>query len=196
MKRKKLLSILLILTLLSPVFADEWDDFSTVDKLWDSQQTVTNQEFEQVMDKLEEKSKQKEEKKIIKKRKKIFGNGTTLHDEINPDLTNIPELTSLQTNNDGVLINVPVDVIIDGKELEKGFYNVVGEKNSEDNKLYLNFYQSQFFKGKIELTEVSDDYGEELIDFAKILPFNDSYVKLIFGSIDFNAYAFIPYLNK
>ena len=196
MKRKKLLSILLILTLLSPVFADEWDDFSTVDKLWDSQQTVTNQEFEQVMDKLEEKSKQKEEKKIIKKRKKIFGNGTTLHDEINPDLTNIPELTSLQTNNDGVLINVPVDVIIDGKELEKGFYNVVGEKNSEDNKLYLNFYQSQFFKGKIELTEVSDDYGEELIDFAKILPFNDSHVKLIFGSIDFNAYAFIPYLNK
>ena len=196
MKRKKLLSILLILTLLSPAFADEWDDFSTVDKLWDSQQTVTNQEFEQVMDKLEEKSKQKEEKILNKKRRKIFGNGTTLHDEINPDLTNIPELTSLQTNNDGVLINIPVNVIIGGKELEKGFYSVVGEKSSHDKKLYLNFYQSQFFKGKIELTEINDDYGEELIDFAKILPFNDSHVKLIFGSIDFNAYAFIPYLNK
>ena len=194
MKRKKLLSILLILTLLSPAFADEWDDFSTVDKLWDSQQTVTNQEFEQVMDKLEEKSKQKEEKKIIKKRKKIFGNGTTLHDEINPDLTNVPELTSLQTNNDGVLINSPVDVIIDGKDLEKGFYNVVGEKNSEDNKLYLNFYQSQFFKGKIEVNETDDDFGEADINFAKIVPYNASFVKIIFGSLDFNAYSYVPYL--
>ena len=43
--------------------------------------------------------------------------------------------------------------------------------------------------------ETDDDYGQETIDFAKVLPYNQDFIKVIFGSIDFNAYAYIPYVE-
>lgn len=192
---KMLFSLLMCLLFFSPsVKADSWDDFSNLDRIWDGQKSITNQEFEQVMDKLEEQNKQKEEKKNKKKRKKLFGGGTTLHEELNPD-SNIPELDSLKPKTDGILVNVPVQIVIDGKPLEKGYYKLMAEKDEEHKKIYVNFYQSQFFKGKVEVVETQDDYGEESLDFAKIIPYNESFVKLIFGSIDFNAYVYLPYLT-
>ncbi len=175
--------------------ADSWDDFGNLDRMWDGQKSITNQEFEQVMDKLEEKEKQKEQKKVKKKRKKLFGGGTTLHEELNPD-ANIQELDVLKPKEDGILVNIPVGLNLNGKILEKGYYNVFAKKDDETKKLYISFYQSQFYKGQIEVVETEDDYGEEELDFAKIIPYNDSFVKIIFGSIDFNAYAYIPYLNE
>lgn len=189
-----LLTLVLILNILS-ANADSWDDFSNVDRMWDGQKSITNQQFEQVMDKLEEKGKQQEEKIKQKKRKKMFGNGTTLHEELNPD-KEVPEIQMPKSaSEDGVLINLPVMLVIDGKPLEKGFYKVFAEKDKETSKLYVNFYQSQFFKCKIEVIPTDDDFGEDMLNFAKILPFNESFVKFIFGSIDFNAYAYLPYLN-
>lgn len=173
--------------------ADSWDDFTNVDRMWDGQKSITNQEFDQVVEKLEEKGKLQEEKKQKKKRKKLFGGGSTLHTELNPD-NNVMEIESIDKEEDLVL-NSPVQLIIGKNLLEKGFYKVVGERNSDDKKLYVNFYQSQFLKAKVQVVETEDDYGEENINFVKILPYNDSFVKLIFGSIDFNAYAYIPYLN-
>ena len=76
--------------------------------------------------------------------------------------------------------------------LEKGFYKVIGERDKE-GRLYINFYQSQYFKGKIEVYETQEDYDEKEIDFAKVKPYNDSFVKIIFGSIDFNAYVYLPF---
>ena len=145
------------------------------------------------MEKLEEKGKQKEEKQKKKKRKKIFGSGTTLHEELNPD-KDIQEFDILKQKEDGVLINIPVNIVISGKILEKGYYKVFGEQDKETNKIYLSLYQSQFFKGKFEAIATDEDYEEDSLDFAKILPFNESFVKIIFGSIDFNAYAYIPYM--
>jgi hypothetical protein len=81
---------------------------------------------------------------------------------------------------------------IDGCILERGYYKATGIR--DDGKIYVEFYQSQFLKGKIEMIETKEDYGEEELNFAKILPYNDSYVKFIFGSLDFNAYAFVPFL--
>lgn len=173
--------------------ADSWDDFTNVDRMWDGQKSITNQEFDQVVEKLEEKGKLQEEKKQKKKRKKLFGGGSTLHTELNPD-NNVMEIESIDKEEDLVL-NSPVQLIIGKNLLEKGFYKVVGERNSDDKKLYVNFYQSQFLKAKVQVVETEDDYGEEDINFVKILPYSDSFVKLIFGSIDFNAYAYIPYLN-
>ncbi|MBO5738493.1 hypothetical protein J6R97_04050 [bacterium] len=193
MKRFFLILIFLNITCLLAQ-ADSFDDFINLDRAWDGQQTVTNQEFEQVIDKLEEPKKVKEQKQVAKKRKKLFGGGTTLHKELNPE-KDIHELSSLDFSKDGILINIPVQILLDNKPLEKGFYKIYGEKDTETGKLFLSFYQSQYYKGKIEVTEMEDDYGEDQIDFAKIIPFNNSFIKLIFGSIDFNAYAIIPYID-
>ena len=43
--------------------------------------------------------------------------------------------------------------------------------------------------------ETQEDFGEDVLDFAKILPHNENFVKLIFGSIDFNSYVYIPFKN-
>ena len=35
------------------VMAEDWDDFSNLDRAWDGQKTITNKEFEDVMDALQ-----------------------------------------------------------------------------------------------------------------------------------------------
>lgn len=176
------------------VSADSWDDFSAVDRMWDGQKSITNQEFEKVMEKLEEKSQQKEEKQKKRKFKKLFGGGTTLHNELNPN-NEVKELVGFKDKEEGVLVNLPVQILLEGVPLEKGFYKVIAERDEDSKKIYINFYQSQFFKGRLEVIETDDDFGETTLDFARILPYNASFVKMIFGCIDFNAYAYIPYIE-
>lgn len=189
---KKALLILVFLLMTPFVSADEWDDMLDMDRVWDGQKSITNKEFEEVVDALQENSKKKEAKLRNKKMKKISGGGTSLHSELNPD-NEISEITSLKPKDEGIIVNLPVNILVENNYLEKGFYKAIGIRR--DNKIFIQFYQSQFLKAEIEAIETTDDYNEENIDFAKILPYNDSYVKLIFGSIDFNAYAYIPFEN-
>lgn len=183
-------SILLFLILFSPtVFSETMDDFSEADKLWEDQRSVNVQEYDQVIEALEERKEKREEKSWRKKLKK-FGGGSTLHKEINPK-NEITEIDDLKPE-DGVLVNLPVSLQLDGCILEKGYYKAIGIR--DESKIYVEFYQSQFLMGRIEVTETKEDYGEEELNFAKILPYNDSHVKFIFGSLDFNAYAFVPFL--
>lgn len=171
--------------------ADEWDDFSGVEHAWDGQKSVTNQEFEQAIDTLEGKKREKEAKKRKKMIKKISGGGESLHPDLSTD-SEIKALTPLKENKDGMLLNIPVHLVINQQPLEKGFYKVIGERDKNNN-IYLSFYQSQFFKGKVKAIETQDDYGQETMDFVELLPFDDKYVKIIFGSLDFNAYAFVRF---
>lgn len=192
MQRFILLVFVLFLSFSLSANADSWDDFADVDKAWDGQKAITNKEFEEVMDALQVNEKKKEEKQEKKFLKKFIGGGTSLHSDMNHQ-KEIPTMKSLKSD-DGILINIPVNIVVDGKFLEKGYYKVFAEKD-ENKKVYLSLYQSQYFKGKFEATETNDDFGEETVDFAKVLQFNESFVKIIYGSIDLNAYAFIPYVE-
>ena len=175
--------------------AEDWDDYAGLDHAWDGQKSITNKEFEQVMDALQERTKKKEARQKKKKAKKISGGGTSLHNELDPDKV-IPELESVKPIAEDLLINLPVNIIVDGKLVEKGYYNVLGERDKETKKIYLSFYQAHYLKAKIEATETEDDYGEEEVNFVNIKNYNDSFVKLIFGSIDFNAYAYVPFIKE
>ena len=193
---KKILSLLvLILISTQSVFSSDWDDFDNVDRMWDGQKTITNQEFEKVMEKLEENKEQKEIKQKKKKIKKISGGGKSLHSEL--DVNNeIPAFEKLKSKREeGILINCPVDLIIDNTVLERGYYKVIAERDKENNKIYINFYQSQFFKAKLEVIETDNDFGQDKLDFAELLPYNESFMKMIFGSLDFNAYAFVQFIE-
>lgn len=189
------LCLCFLLLSMSACYAESWDDYSGLDRAWDGQKSVTNKEFEQVMDALQAKTKKKELKQKKKRNKKISGGGTSLHNELNPDKI-IPELESIKPTSDELLINLPVNLIINGQTIEKGYYSVVGERNDEDKKVYINLYQAHYLKAKIEANETDNDYGEEEVNFAKVQTYNDSFIKLIFGSIDFNAYAYIPFLSQ
>lgn len=176
------------------VFAESWDDFAGLDRMWDGQTSVTNKEFEEVMNVLEDKKNKKDAKQKKKKIKKISGGGTSLHNELNPE-AEIKELSPLKKDEgEGHLLNIPVNIIIDETPLEKGFYKILGEKDKNGD-IYLMFYQSQFFKGKIRASETNDDYDEDNLNFVKLLPYNDNFVKILFGSLDFNAYAYVRFLQ-
>ena len=195
---RKLFGIILVILAACSVqvcFAESWDDYAGVEHAWDGQKTITNQEFEQVMDALQAKSKKKEARKKKRRARKISGGGTSLHNELDPDKI-IPELESIKPSVDDLLVNIPVNLIVDGKVIEKGYYNVSGERDKETKIIYLSFYQAHYLKAKVEATETEDDYGEEEVNFVNIKNYNDSFMKVIFGSIDFNAYAYIPYIKE
>lgn len=193
---RKSFLLILFLAMLLPVSADEWDDFGAVERMWDGQKSITNKEFEQVMDALQTNQKQKEEKQKKKKIKKISGGGNSLHTDLGTDkkINEIPDLKS--KIEEGVLMNLPVTLTLDKGTLDKGFYKVFARRDDETKKIYLSFYQSQFLKAEIEATETDDDFGEEVVNFAKIVPYNKSFIRMIFGSIDFNAYADIPFIEE
>lgn len=192
---KRILLILLITILVPSCQAeDSWDDFSRLDHAWDGQKSITNKEFEEAINTLEEKQTKKEAKQRKKLIKKIGGGGTSLHPDLNPesDIKNLDPLK--KEDDDGVLLNIPVNLVIDDVPMDKGFYKVIAEKD-KNNDINLLFYQSQFFKGKVRACETSDDYDQDSINFVKLLPYNEQFVKIIFGSLDFNAYAYVKYVQ-
>ena len=178
------------MVLFNSVLANSWDDMPDLDHAWDGQKTITNQAFEKVMDAINANKKKKEEKQKKKKIKKISGGGDALHKDLGVEKT-INKIDELDKGKDGVLLNIPVRLILDDKIIEKGYYNVYGEKG-EDGNFYINFYQAQYQKGKVKVIKTEDDFDEETVNFIKLTPYNDSFVRIIYGSIDFNAYAFIP----
>ena len=108
----------------------------------------------------------------------------------------ILEQESLKTKGefDGQLLNIPVDIIIDGNTLERGYYNVFGEKD-KNGEVYLSFYQAHYFKGKVKAHVTKNDFNDDNLDFVKIEPYDDNYIKIMFGSLDFNAYTYLRYLH-
>ena len=110
MKKAFLISLMSLLILSHTVFADSWDDFSDLDRAWDGQKSITNKEFEDAINTLEGKQKQKEVKQQKRKARKISGGGTSLHSELAPG-AEIQGLTPLKDkNNEGLLLNVPVNL--------------------------------------------------------------------------------------
>ncbi len=170
---------------------DDWSDFSSVDNAWDGQKTITNKQFEETMDALQAKSKRKEAKKKEKVLKKFKGSSLTPEmDAHNEDMINEqPDETVAEFQ----LINIPVDFIANNQVIERGYYKVEGEKKADG--VYINLYQAHELKAKLKARETNDDFDEETITFAKVLPCNDHQMKIIFGSVDFNAFVYITFVE-
>lgn len=197
-KYKTMKKKFLILTILSiafcPIFAhadDDWSSFDNVDNAWDGQKTITNKQFEETMDALQAKKKKKEAKAKEKAIKKL--KGTSLTPEMDAHKDDILNEDPGEAPEECQVVNIPVDFIIDEKKIERGYYRVIGERKEDG--VYLMLYQAHTLKAKIKARETKEDFDESHITFAKIIPYNDQYMKIIFGSVDFNAYAYIPFIE-
>ena len=191
--RSWLLFILILLFVQNPVLSAEWDEFVDLDKPWEAQKDFSNQKYEQVIDALEQKKNKQEKKKRKKLFKKISGGGTSLHEELNPD-TQIQEIDTF-TKKEDLLLNMPVSFVLNNKTIEPGYYKILAERDENKN-IVIKFYQSQYLIGSLIAIETEDDYEQKEIDFVDIKPFNESFLKLIYGSLDFNAYAYIQFLEN
>ena len=196
---KKLAFTVLFLSFLAVPSAFS-EDFSynnaIIEHAWDGQKPITDAEFEKAINTLTEKQKKKEDKAKKKKIKKISGGGTSLHKGLEP-MSEISAQEALKEKGefDGQLLNMPVDFMIDGKVLESGYYNVFGEKD-KNGEVYLSFYQAHYFKGKVKAHKTKNDFDDENLDFVKMEPYDEDYLRVMYGSLDFNAYAYLRYIHK
>lgn len=165
---------------------DFWDEPMKIDEAAKTQEkSVTNQEFEKVMQFFERKKKKKEEKKKPK--------GAPLWEQ------NVPDAEEKTPSNDisGVLKNIkedyptamlPVTLITPQMtEIPPGYYRILSAKN--DYGYFINFYQGNQLIAKVKAQNTGNDHNQKSLNYAKLIPFNDEYMKVIYGDIDCNLEA-------
>ena len=150
---------------------DIWDYFG--DQNVYGQKPVSDKEFEQAL----------ESKKKKKKRDKNIPKGAEFHQSNETQFIK-------QAEEEMPVLCVPVEIKLSENEiLPVGHYQISGEK--KNGKPYLKFYQSHYLMAEIPAVETSDDYNQETVHFVKILDNGEKQIKIIFGSLDFNAYSVV-----
>ena len=154
-------------------------NFTVADDLWDNygdtnvydQKNVTDEEFEKA---LESKKRKKRNKNIPKGNESHQSNETEFLKETKEELP---------------ILCLSTELILKNKIIPVGHYQIIGEK--KDNKIAIKLYQAHFLIGEIPAVETKDDFNKETVTFVDILPNEDGQIKIIYGSIDFNAYAIV-----
>jgi len=166
-----LLIILMMTSLCAYADGDLWDNFG--DQNVYGQKAVTDEEFEQAIESKKGKPK--------KQKDKLLRNGEAFQESNETAfLKSVPKELPI--------LLIPVDLALDeNRVLPVGHYQVMGEKR--DGKVYLKLYQAHNLLTSLEAAETNDDFGEEEINFVKLLEDGENRVKIIFGSLAFNAYT-------
>lgn len=184
---KKIFAILIFLffIIILPVFAQEDSSYggigdtmrytNSVENAFAGQKPVTDEEFKKALEEVKARKGKRKKEKVFK--------GKNFNDES----SNIPLDEAAEKN---ILLGVPLCLINDdGAEIPMGHYKITGKKNG--NKVYLDFYQSSTLIAHVPAIETQNDFDQTAMNFVKLLPYNSQQVKVIFGSLDFNAYTFI-----
>lgn len=191
MKKFLIMSLFLIVSLLpAPLaMADDVDVPATGD-LWDNWNTrEEGREAKPVSDKDFEKALEQVDKKVNKW--KNWANKLKVPRGEEFSQSNETEMIKEEHGADSSLsvLCVPVGLIAQGNVLPIGHYQVKGEKI--DGQPVLKFYQAHYEMARFPAVETQDDFGENTISFVKWLPQGDKQIKVIYGSLDMNAYAII-----
>lgn len=149
---------------------DLWDNFG--DQNVYGQKPVSEQEFEKAL----------ESKKGKKKRDKNIPKGESFQQ------SNETEILSKSVQELPVLL-VPLNLQVNNQSVPIGHYQVIGEK--KDGKTHIKLYQSHYLIADIPAIETNDDFNEQTISFVKLSQYSTKQVKIIFGNVDFNAYAIV-----
>ena len=185
--RNKFICLLFIYMIFSlPIFANEinsstdWGTLSGVENAWDGQKIIKPGDYDEVVKELE---KRKNSKKIKADRKAgqalMKGTESSEHDFLSNFVEQYP------------LLNLTVPVKTSAGEIPTGHYKVVGVK--KNGKITINLCQAYNVVGKFSAIETEDDFNSEEINFVKIEPVTNNVLKLMYGSMKFNAYAYLQY---
>ena len=181
-------SMLLSQTFLPPAYAegeDLWGNFNTDLSGPQEQRFVSDEEFEQAI--------KKKNKKLDKWKKILLNNGSPRGEQFSES-----NETEAINNNQGAeaslpVLALPVEIKIGEGYIPVGHYQVEGK--NEDGKIVLNLYQAHNLVARIPATETNEDYEQEEILFANWVSQDDNHIKIIYGSLDFNAYALVDILQ-
>ena len=149
---------------------DLWDNFG--DQNTYGQKAVSDQDFQKALD--SKKGKKKKDKNIPKGESFSQSNETEI---INNTSKELPVLV------------IPLNLKVGDGAIPVGHYQVEGKE--EDGKIYLSLYQGHSLIAKLPAEETNDDFGQDSINFVKLIPHGDYHVQIIYGGIDFNAFSVI-----
>lgn len=175
--KKFILPLLTILLSGNLAFADGdlWDNFG--DSNVYGQKAVTDDEFDKALESKKKKPKKNKEEKQLEKGKTFSESNET--EMLNNTVKELPVLL------------IPVNLKIkEGYTVPVGHYQVKGFKD-KDGDVFIKLYQAHDLIAKIPAEETEDDFGEETINFVKLNPHGDYHVEILYGGIDFNAFAII-----
>ena len=181
--KKLTTSLLIFLSMLfSPAFADDtdfWDEPLKVDtEAKNQQKSVTNQEFEKVLNFLQKNKKKKEDKKKPK------GNPVWQNSAPEEEQKSISNILNT-AKQDYPTVMVPITLVTPMEtEITPGFYRMLSAKN--DSGYFINFYQGNSLVAKIKAHETQNDYNQNSLNYAKLIPISEEYMKVIYGDIDCN----------
>lgn len=171
---KKILTTIFSLIIFScgTAFAegDLWDNYG--DQHTYGQKAVSDKEFDKAL----------ESKTRKKKRNKNIPKGSEFHQSNETQFIKDAE-------EEMPVLCIPVKLQVGENIIPEGHYQIDGEKKDGDT--FLNLYQAHFLIAKLPAKETQDDYGKETVHFVELMSVNDTQVKIIFGSIEFNAYSVI-----
>lgn len=203
MGMKKLLSIIVALLILNtlciggsavlmhkfipPAYADDdlWGSFNTDISSPKEQRFVSDEEFEEAL--------KKKNKKLDKWKKILLNNGSPRGKQFSQS-----DETEAINNNQGAdaslpVLALPIEIKIGDGYVPVGHYQVEGK--NENGRIVLSLYQAHNLVAKIPATETNEDYEQEEILFANWMPQDDNRIKIIYGSLDFNAYALVDIMQ-
>jgi len=186
MKKILIITLFILGAITRPVFADDgggsdgiegmMDSTSAVEDAFVGQKKVSDETFQNTLNAV--KAQQGKGKRLMRP----FV-GKDYNDDSNSG--NLSEVTAKN-----LLLGIPVVLENgDGTEIPIGHYKIIGER--KDNKVFLNFYQSYTLVARVPAIETTSDFNEPGMYFIKLTPYNEQRVKIIYGSMDFNAYTFI-----
>ena len=166
-----------------PATGDLWDNYgASQDFYGQDKKGVSDEEFDKAIEQI----KDKQSRGLFgrKKRNKNIPKGEEFSQSNESDiLKNQSDMNTLP------VVSLPVEIIVGDGALPVGHYQIQGERKGDN--VVLQFYQAHNKFAEIPAIETLDDYGEETITFAKWFPEGDNQIKIIFGSLDFNAYAIV-----
>ena len=185
--RKILLGLILLsFVFIPPVFADENDFSGGVNELmqhsnlleggFEGQQKVTDEDYQKALEEMKAKQNKGKNKKKKKEGEEFNNYDGGLHLK--------------ETSEKNLILRVPIVLINrDGKLIPMGHYKIVGEK--DNGKVFLDFYQSDKIIARVPAIETQSDFDEADVNFVKLIDCNEEKIKIIYGSLDFNAYTFV-----
>ncbi len=168
-----------------PATGDLWDNWGAEQNFYGNDKNVSDEDFDKAIDSL----KSKKNRWVDRLKKKQIPKG----EEFNQ--SNETEIINEQADKDTLpVVTIPVEIILKDGVLPVGHYQLKGEK-TDDNNVVLRLYQAQYMMAELPAIETDDDFDEETITFAKWLLEGEDKIKIIYGSIDLNAYSIVDIKN-
>lgn len=166
----------------APATGDLWDNWNTRQDEREAK-PVSDEDFDKALKQVDQKVNKW--KNWAEKRKIPKGEEFSQSNE-----TEIINNEQEKADNSLPVLTFPFELQIGEDYMPVGHYQIKGEK--VDGTVVFKFYQGNIEMAQIPATETNDDFNSETITFSKWEAQGDNEIKIMYGSMDLNAYTFVP----